>query len=199
MIPESRSLQAPVKESVNLILSDTSALLSHDTSWLTDLNPHHKFAFGVVSVCCAHLPVSGTLDWASSYGQVVKKLGSVYLSYCKAKGLVDGECCISEIPEDVASSSLDAIYKYFQWIVQVQSIMKDWKQRFLGRLLNFDEIQEYSRLSDAVHDVAVAIGAEVLMVDPDEVEACKNQYLQLFEKLNVHLIKYIPGHPEAGW
>ena len=188
-----------MKESVNLILADTIALLCHDTSWLTDLSPHHKFAFGVVSVCCAHLPVGNTLDWTTSYCEVVKKLGSVYLNYCKAKGLVSEECCISEIPEDIANSSLDAIHNYFQWIVQVQSIMKDWKQRFSKKLLNFDEIQEYSRLSAAVHDVAVAVGAEVLMVDPHEVEECKNQYLQLFEKLNAHLIKYIPGHPEAGW
>ena len=145
------------------------------------------------------MPVSSALDWASSYCQVVKKLGSVYLNYCKANGLVNEECCIAEIPKDVANLSVDAMHNYFQWIVQVQSIIKDWKQRFSKNLLNFDEIQEYGRLSGAVREVAVAVGAEMLIVDPNEVEMCKNQYLQLFEKLNAHLIKYIPGHPEAGW
>lgn len=87
LIPESRNLQAPIKPSVKAILDDTVKLLAYDASWLEELTLHHKFAFGVVSVCCSLIPVAdGNLAWTLSYDQVVEKLGTIYTCYCKAKG-----------------------------------------------------------------------------------------------------------------
>lgn len=87
LIPESRNLQEPISTSVKNILEDTVNLLAYDASWLEELSLHHKFAFGVVSVCCSLIPVAESLDWTLPYSEVVKKLGTIFSCYCKAKGL----------------------------------------------------------------------------------------------------------------
>ena len=74
--------------SVKAILEDTVSLLTYDASWLEELTLHHKFAFGVISVCCSLIPVAeNCLDWTLPYCKVIQKLGTIFTCYCKAKGM----------------------------------------------------------------------------------------------------------------
>ena len=199
LIPEARSLQAPIKESIHKILSDTIGLLSYDTSWLTDLTAHHKFAFGVVAVCCSRLPLSEQLHWMSSYTQVVALLGKIYTAYCHHQGIEEDSTILSELPADVREVRLEDMHRYFQWVIDVQAVLLLWKRKFTEQNLTFDLMLDYLHLGTHVMDVGKSLCSESLVVDSSVMEASKSQYLRLFEKLNYHLVKYIPGHPEAGW
>lgn len=199
LIPESRSLQAPMKDSIRQILSDTVQLLSYDTSWLTDLNAHHRFAFGVVAVCCSRLPISEQLDWMCSYAQVIEQLGKIYTSYCNHQGIEEEARILTELPAAVRQSPLEEMHSFFQWVIVVQSVLALWKRKFMDQTLTFDQMLEYIRLGRNIENVGAAVCGSLLVVDPTVVEEYKSSFLRQFEKLNLHLIKYIPGHPEAQW
>lgn len=200
LIPESRSLQAPIKESIHQILSDTIGLLSYDTSWLTDLTAHHKFAFGVVAVCCSRLPISSEqLHWMSSYTQVVALMGKIYTAYCQHQGIEEDSTILSELPAAVREARLEDMHSYFQWVIDVQTVLLQWKRKFTEQSLTYDLMLDYHRLGMHVRDVGISLCSASLVTDSSVVEASTSQYLQLFEKLNYHLVKYIPEHPEARW
>lgn len=199
LISESRHLQNPIKDSIRPILEDTIGHVTYDASWLTEITPHHKFAFGVISVCCSRVIVNETLDWVESYDDVIKRLGKVYNGYCNAKGLLKEECLISEIPEDVKKLGCPEITAYFQWVLDIQNVFAVWKGKFPSMLLNFDEILEYMKYFTHVIEVSKAINATPLVMEMEDVKKAHEEYQKLFEALNCHLIKYIPEHPEHGW
>lgn len=195
-------------------MDDAVKLLTYDASWLNELTAHHKFAFGIISVCCSLIPVAERLDWTLSYEQVIEKLGSVYSSYCKAKGknvvtnrfylfllsgLDESDCVIKSVPDDISSNSCESICTYFQWVVDIQEVFSRWKRSFYNKNLNYDDIQHYNHFYINLHNICVALCAPSLLVDTHDGEGSRNEYLKLFEKLNIHLIKYIPGQPSAGW
>ena len=195
-------------------MDDAISLLTYDASWLDELTLHQRFAFGMVAVCCSLIPVSERLDWTLSYDQVIEKLGSIYSSYCKAKGrmlmalnvivyvylgISESNYLIKSIPNDVIGNSCDDVRAYFQWVVDVQNVFNRWKTSFSNKSLNYDDIQHYNHFYVNLHNVCTALSAASLLVDPHDGEGSRSEYLKLFEKLNIHLIKYIPGQPSAGW
>ncbi len=199
LIPESRNLQTPIRDYIKPILEDTIGHLSYDTTWLTEVTSHHKFAFGMVGVCCSRVIVKETLDWMQSYSDVIKRIGIIYQCYCSSKGLLKEECMITEIPEDVKKINCPEVTAYFQWIVDIQNVLWQWKGNFTTMLLNFDQILEYLRFFENISEVCKAVNATPLFMDSDAVERTHHEYQRLFESLNCHLIKYIPEHPEHGW
>ena len=199
LIPESRNLQTPIKESILPIIEDTIGHLCYDASWLTEVTPHQKFAFNMVGVCCSRVAVNETLDWMESYSDVIARLGKVYHCYCTAKGLLKEECLISDIPEDVKKLNSPEVTAYFHWIVDIQKVLALWKGKFPSMLLNHDEILEYLKFYSDAECVSKAVNATPLLMDSDAVERSHQEYQKLFEALNCHLIRYIPDHPEHGW
>ena len=199
LIPESRNLQTPIKESIKPILEDTIGHLCYDANWLSEVTAHHQFAFGMVAVCCSRVNVNETLNWMDSYGDVISRLGCIYQSYCTAKGLLREECVISEIPDDIKRIACPSITAYFDWVTHIQLVLAKWKNKFNNKLLNFDEILEYNNFAGAIANVSKAVCATPLLFELEKGEAVRKDYLQLFERLNCQLIKYIPDHPEHGW
>ncbi len=88
LIPESRNLQTPIRDYIKPILEDTIGHLSYDTTWLTEVTSHHKFAFGMVGVCCSRVIVKETLDWMQSYSDVIKRIGIVIETYNKLQPIL---------------------------------------------------------------------------------------------------------------
>ena len=88
---------------------------------------------------------------------------------------------------------------YFQWIVDVQKILADWKREFSEKTLNYDSIQHYYHYYINLYIIGGALCTPFLVADPDVAEGGHSEYLKLFERLNCHLIKYISGQPEASW
>ena len=199
LIPESRNLQTPIRESIIPILEDTIGHLSYDISWVTEVTSHHKFCFGMVGVCCSRVVVKETLDWMESYSDVIKRLGNIYQCYCRSKGLLKEECMITELPEDVKQINCPEITAYFQWIVDIHNVLSHWKGNFTTMLLNYDQILEYVRFYDSINVVSKAVNATPIFMQLEAVERTHCEYKKQFESLNCHLIKYIPEHPEHGW
>ncbi len=199
LIPESRNLQTPIRNTILPILEDTIGHLCYDIGWLTEATPHHTFAFKMVSVCCSRIIINETLSWMETYGDIVARLGRVYHSYCTAKGLLKEECLISEVPEEVKGIARPEVITYFQWIVDIQKVLALWKGKFPSMLLSFDEILEYLRFYSDIQGMAEAVCATPLLMNSEAVERAHSLYQQLFESLNCHLVKYIPDHPEHGW
>ena len=88
---------------------------------------------------------------------------------------------------------------YFQWIVDIQQILADWKREISEKTLNYDSIQHYSHIYTNLDNIGAVLCASFLVPDPEIVEQGHYEFLKLFERLNCHLIKYISGHPEASW
>ena len=134
-----------------------------------------------------------------SYAQVVEQLGKIYSSYCNYEGIEEEDRILTELPKAVRQSPLEEMHKYFQWVVDVQAVLAQWKRKFMNQTLTFDQMLDYIRLGRHVENVGAAVCGSPLVMDPSVVEENKGAFLRQFEKLNQHLIKYIPGHPEAQW
>lgn len=161
------------------------------------MNAHHRFAFGVVNVCCSRLPVSEELDWMKSYTSVVTELGKIFSTFCHHQGIDDS--ILTSMPAEVQASSSEDIQQYFQWVINVQNALAFWNKKFSQQSLNYDQMLGYLDLSKSIASVGKAVCGLNLVIDASVVEKRKNDFLQLFERLNRHLIKYIPTHPETGW
>ena len=82
---------------------------------------------------------------------------------------------------------------------QVQAILLEWKLKFVEQRINYDEILMYMSQQSQLECLAQIMCASSAIVESQEAQAVKNTFLTAFEQLNIHLIKYIPGQPDAKW
>ena len=65
--------------------------------------------------------------------------------------------------------------------------------------VNHDEIVLYASQHQLLKHLAQTVCASSAIVDTQDILTVKNLFLNTFEQLNVLLIKYIPGQPDAKW
>lgn len=109
------------------------------------------------------------------------------------------DCLLMAVPQDIISLSCEEISSYFQWVIEIQHILGRWKKSFTDKSLTYDNLQHYNHFYVNIDNIGTALRARPLVVDPHLSEGSRNDYLKLYERLNIHLIKYIAGHPEASW
>ena len=74
-----------------------------------------------------------------------------------------------------------------------------WQNRILLRELNYDDIILYALVMSGIQSIGNAVSATSAAVESHTLEVQKNAYLACYEQLNILLLKYIPGKPEAKW
>ena len=91
------------------------------------------------------------------------------------------------------------ICRYFEWVRQVQIVVVTWQRKVQEKELNYDDILLYALFQNGMEPIGLAIGAISTVIEPHVISEQKNNFLQLFEQLNVLLLRYIPGKPEVNW
>ena len=82
---------------------------------------------------------------------------------------------------------------------QVEAILLEWKLKFVEQKINYDEILTYMSQQPQLECLGQIMCASSAIVECQVTQAVKNTLLATFEQLNAHLIRYVPGHPDAKW
>ena len=90
--------------------------------------------------------------------------------------------------------------RYFEWVRQVQTVVLMWQNRVMNRELNYDDIMLYAHVQNGIQKIGDEISATPSVLESHTVlHGQKNAFLECFEQLNIMLLRYIPGQPEAKW
>ena len=91
---------------------------------------------------------------------------------------------------------ISSMCRYFDWVRHVQAVLLEWKEKFTQRECNYDDIFIYTSQQSQMERLGEIFFVSSAIVD---AQAMKNTFLNVFEELNVLLIKYTPGQPDAKW
>eukprot|EP00731_Ephydatia_muelleri_P026808 Em0018g908a len=202
VIPEVRVLQSG-EHSAQEVLSTASTKLQKDLSWIQALNPQQTFCWGIVAACCQKTSTSITtdsFDWVHSCDYIVSQLGQIYVFYCNGKKLPESERILSDpLPQDIVSLHSDDVCKFFEWVRKLQTVLLDWQKNFVENNCNYDDILLYANNQSKLFQIGQLVCSKSIIVGPQDTQLKMNYYLQLFEKVNAHFIKYILGNPDAKY
>ena len=138
-------------------------------------------------------------DWVNTQG-VIQTLGIIYNSYCNSRKLYGSKCLLSEnTPDEIASCPWEDVKKYFQWVRKVQDTLHFWQSKFTTGSINYDEVVSYASNSVALNALGRAVCAGSCVMEMDSITQVKDTYRYNFEHLNVHLLRYVHGHPEVKY
>ena len=168
---------------------------------LHDLSSRLTFCWGIVSSCCQKMPLTENLDWISIYYSVIDQLGRIYSVYQSTQDAGDTRSVLTEdsLSSDVTECPTEGVVVFFKWIAQAQRILGEWKDRLKTMDVNYDELLLYLKHISQIGRAAVSLSSDGLVMDSTTVKAMKQDFLQQFELLNMFLIRYVVGQPEAGW
>eukprot|EP00731_Ephydatia_muelleri_P021717 Em0014g308a len=182
------------------LLSTASTKLQKDLSWIQALNPQHKACWGIVAAYCQKTSTSITFDsfdWVHSCDYVVSQLAPIYASYCNGKNLPECKRILSNpLPQVIHS---DDVHKYFEWVSKLQTVLLDWQKKFDENNCNYDDILLFASNQSMLFEKGQLLCSNSIIIDAQQCQSKKDLYLELFEILNYHLIKYIPGIPDAKY
>ena len=202
IVPEVRVLQSGDR-SAQEVLSTASTKLQKELPWIQALNPQQTFCWGIVAACCQMTSTSITtdsFDWVHSCDYIVSQLGQIYVSYCNGKKLPESERILSDpLPQDIVSLHSDDVYKFFEWVRKLQTVLLDWQKNFVENNCNYDDFLLYAYNHSKLFQIGQLVCSKSIIVGPQDVQLKMNYYLQLFEKVNAHFIMYIPGNPDAKY
>ena len=91
------------------------------------------------------------------------------------------------------------LYRYFEWVRQIQGVVLTWQSRILLKELNYDDIILYALAMSGIQSIGNTVSATSAAVESHTLEMQKKAYLACYEQLNILLLRYIPGKPEAKW
>ena len=187
--------------SLRSVLHMTVNFLALDLSWLTAVTMKQRFCWGFVATCCSKVPISvDSLDWIHTYYYLISQLGTIYSAYCKAQMVSESYQLLTRgIPGIISSSPDEDVHRYMDWVLRMQEVLVYWKTKFAKSLVNFDDVFNYASHQQQMLDLSNAVNAHSCVVSTDSVHTAKITLLEDFEQLNIHLIHYIPGEPEARW
>lgn len=185
---------------LKLLLKNCVETICKNLDTLCELSSRLEFCWGVVGACCTKMPVSESLEWAKSYYHIIDQLGRIYSAFCLAQELEDTRSVLSDdtMPLDVAQSSCEGVKEFFSWLSRAQQVLSVWREKFTSKKINYDSIMLYTEVFSLLSRAATSLSANTLVVDAQYVQAIRTDFLQAFELLNIMLIRYIEGHPEAG-
>lgn len=186
---------------LRLLLDKCVKTICQNLDSFSDLSSRLDFCWGVVGSCCAKMPVSESLEWAKSYYHVIDQLGKIYSVYCQRQAGEDTRSVLNEetMPLDVANSSCEGVKMFFDWLSRAQQVLAAWREKFTAKKVNYDSIQLYLEVYGLLNRAATSLTANSLVVDSHYVHAVKTDFLQAFELLNIMLLRYISGQPDAGY
>lgn len=84
-------------------------------------------------------------------------------------------------------------------MAKIHSCLQSWSDKFYLRSVGYDEIDLYSSNHDNLITLGDTLCSSSLIVKVEEVDKIKKNFLEIFEILNVLLLRYIPGQPSAKW
>eukprot|EP00731_Ephydatia_muelleri_P026782 Em0018g882a len=202
VIPELRVLQSG-ERSAQEVLSTASTKLQKDLSWTKALNLQQKFCWGIVATCCQKTSTSITTDscdWDQSCDYIVTKLSQIYSSYCNGKKLPESAWVLTNtLPQDIVSLHSDDVCMFFEWVRKLQTVLSDWHKQIFDKDWNYDDILLYASKQAKLIQIGHLVDPKAVIIDPEEIKELMNDYLQLFEKVNAHFIKYIPSNRDAKY
>ena len=99
----------------------------------------------------------------------------------------------------IDTSVIIHLCRYFEWVRQVQTVVLTWRSRVVKRELNYDDIMLCAYVQKGIQNIGNKIGVTSSTLESHGLEAQKNAFLICFEQLNIMLLRYIPGQPEAKW
>ena len=199
VVPEPRTFQSrdgPARE----VLATASTRLQKDLSWIQALNPQQKFCWGIVATICSKTSASITADsydWIHFNDYTITLLGQIYASYCNGKNIPEIERVLTDtLPKDIAHLPSDDVHKFFEWVRRIQQVLFDWQRKVLDGDVNYDDILLYASKQSILLHIGQLVCSRLAIIDSQDI---KLSYLEPFEKVNAHLIKYIPGNPDAKY
>ena len=81
----------------------------------------------------------------------------------------------------------------------MQKVLYWWKKKFIRQDISYDEVLLYANNHKKLKLLGDTVCATCLIFSIDKVQVIKTDILSNFEMLNMHLLKYIPGQPNAKW
>lgn len=201
LLPESLAVSGTLSDPMKYILEKCVTVICRGIGSLNDLSSRLSFCWGVVASCCEKMPISDNFDWINSYLPVVSQLSRIYGTYCNSKGIEEDQCILKKenLPADITECPFQDVKKFFSWVCKAQQMLCSWQRKFTTRHVNYDEILLYAKYCSQVNRVASVFSAESVVVDMQDVNAVKQDFLQSFELLNMLLLHYVPSRPDSGW
>lgn len=89
--------------------------------------------------------------------------------------------------------------RYFVWVREIQSALKEWQDILLHYKANYDQVLLYASNLTHLFSLGNTFCAASLVYDAQDIDQMKTDFLSQFETLNVILLKYIPDTPDAKW
>ena len=78
-------------------------------------------------------------------------------------------------------------------------MLDHWKKKFHHQNVSYDEVLLYANNHSKLNKLGNMVCASSLIVEAGMVQKIKTTILSNFEMLNIYLLKYIPGQPNAKW
>ena len=145
--------------------------------------------------------MSNNYDWIANYRALFYQFSRIYGTYCEHNHMEEGDRILKtdSFPPDVTDSPCEDVKKFFSWVCSAQQVIVTWQNKLESKHVNFDEIHLYLKHFSQINRLGSEFSAEGLVMDTQSVQALKQEFLQNFEVLNMFLIRYISGQPDAGW
>ena len=202
VIPDLRTFQSDEGPAQH-VLTTASTKLQIDLSWIQALNLQQRFCWGIVATCCSKISsniVTDNFDWIHSYDIIISQLGQIYASYCNGKKLPENERVLADtLPQDIAHLPSNDVHKYFEWVRRLQKVLLDWQRKITESDCNYDDIMMYASNQAKLFQIGRVVCSRSAIIDFQVMKTSMNYYLELFEQINAHFIKYIPGNPDAKY
>ena len=100
---------------------------------------------------------------------------------------------------DLCGVASEEVAIYFKWVLGIRRLLSSWKEKFSSKSIQYNEIKMYKENWNNIHDLGEALQTLETIINHGNVCSVETQFQTLFEKLNVVLIKYLPGDPNAKW
>ena len=103
------------------------------------------------------------------------------------------------MPQEVQYCPCEDVTKYFEWVHKVQDVLRFWQAKFVQYQVNYDEILLYCSYNTVLNILGQAVCAPSFVIDHPGIVRIRDTYIDSFEKLNLYLLRYVPGHPELKY
>ena len=144
------------------------------------LSPCQEFCCKIMTAYCQTVPISSTsLLWMQSHLSVIKNVGEICFKI------------------DQRHRSNVEVSKCIEFLRRVGTVLETWCSNLKRKQITHDHMLQYANCYTDLVDVANALHSKSdLLLEPDTLGNLQKEFMEQYEKLNIQLIKYVPGYPE---
>ena len=102
----------------------------------------------------------------------------------------------SILPTGIVHLPSDDIHIFFEWVRKLQMVLLNWQKKVTEGDVNYDDILQYANSQAKLLHFENLVCPGHAEIDSQDI---KSRFLDHFEKVNAHLIKYMPGNVEANY